>query len=99
MKKIPKDLNDLEKRIAEFKSKDVVQKQNEPLTNSRLFAKAFVLGTEFVGAVLVGVGLGLLLDRLLNSKVIFTIIFTLFGCAAGILNMYRSTKEMEKELK
>lgn len=99
MKKIPEDLNNLEKRIAEFKSNDVVQKKNEPLTNSRLFAKAFVLGTEFVGAVLVGIGLGLLLDRLLNSKIIFTIIFTLFGCAAGVLNMYRSAKEMEKELK
>ena len=99
MKKIPEDLNNLEKRIAEFKSNDVVQKKNEPLTNSRLFAKAFVLGTEFVGAVLVGIGLGLLLDRLLNSKIIFTIIFTMFGCAAGILNMYRSAKEMEKELK
>ena len=99
MKKMPEDLNNLEKRIADFKSNDVVQKRNEPLTNSSLFAKAFVLGTEFVGAVLVGVGIGLLLDRVFNSKIVFTIIFTLFGCVAGVLNMYRSTKEMEKELK
>ena len=98
MKKLPDDIVSLEKRIAEFEEKNGAQKQNAPLTNSRLFAKAFVLGTEFIGAVLVGVGLGLFLDWMLNSKVVFTILFSLFGCAAGVLNMYRASKEMEKEL-
>lgn len=98
MKKIPADIEALNRRISEFENKNVEYKKKAPLTNSRLFAKAFVLGTEFVGAVLVGIGLGVLLDWVFKSKIIFTIIFTLFGCAAGVMNMYKSAKEMEKEL-
>lgn len=98
MKKIPADIKALNERISEFENKNAEHKKNAPLTNSRLFAKAFVLGTEFAGAVLVGIGLGILLDWLFKSKVIFTIVFTLFGCAAGVVNMYKSAKKMEKEL-
>ena len=98
MKKLPSDIEALEKRIAEFENKNVEHKKNVPLTNSRLFAKAFVLGTEFIGAVVIGIGLGVMLDWLCGIKIVFTIIFTLFGCAAGVMNMYKSAKEMEKEL-
>jgi F0F1-type ATP synthase assembly protein I len=100
MSKKSDDITDLERRIAKFKSANVIRKKkNDSLTNSRLFAKAFVLGTEFVGAVLVGVGLGLLLDRAFDTKFVFTVVFTMFGCIAGVLNMYRSVNDVENELK
>lgn len=98
MKKNLSDIEALENRIAEFEHKNIEHKPNAPLTNSRLFAKAFVLGSEFVAAVLVGAGLGVLLDWLAGSRVVFTIIFALFGCVAGVINMYKSAEEMEKEL-
>ena len=98
MKNIPKDISRLDQRIAEFDNKKNVTRNNARLTNNRLFAKAFVLGTEFVGAVLVGIGLGFILDLICGSKVVFIIIFSLFGCVAGVMNMYRSAKEMEKDL-
>ena len=98
MIKVPDDIKEMEKRIAAFDDKNGAIKQSEPLTNSRLFAKAFVLGTEFIGAVLVGIGLGFLLDWACGSKIVFTIVFALFGVVAGGMNMYKSAKEMEKEL-
>ena len=98
MNKIPDDIKALEQRIASFNDKNGAIKKSEPLTNSRLFAKAFVLGTEFIGAVIVGIGLGLVLDMIFGSKIVFTIIFALFGCVAGVMNMYKSTKELEKDL-
>jgi ATP synthase protein I len=98
MKKIPDDIKKIDARIAEFENKNGAIKRKAPLTNNRLFAKAFVLGTEFIGAVLVGIGLGFLLDWTFNSKVVFTIIFAIFGCIAGVINMYRSAEDIEKEL-
>jgi ATP synthase protein I len=98
MKKNPEDINELEKRIAAFNEENGAIKKSAPLTNSKLVAKAFVLGTEFVGAVLVGIGLGFFLDTIFKSKVVFTIIFALFGCVAGVMNMYRSAQKMEKDL-
>ena len=98
MKKVPDDIKEMEKRIAAFDDKNGAIKKSVPLTNSRLFAKAFVLGTEFIGAVLVGIGLGFLLDWACGLKIVFTMIFALFGCVAGVMNMYKSAKEMEKEL-
>ena len=98
MIKIPDDIKEMEKRIAAFDDKNGAIKRSESLTSSRLFAKAFVLGTEFIGAVLVGIGLGFLLDWACGLKVVFTIIFALFGCVAGVMNMYKSAKEMEKDL-
>lgn len=98
MNKSPDDIEKLEKRIAEFDSKNGAIKDNHHLTSNRLFAKSFVLGTEFVGAIVVGVGLGVLLDRLFGCKILFTIVFALFGCIAGVMNMYRSAKDIEKDI-
>ena len=42
--------------------------------------------------------LGVVLDMFFESKVVFTIIFSLLGCVAGVLNMYRSMNKMEKDL-
>ena len=98
MKNTPEDISNLKKRIAAFNEENGALKKSAPLTSSKLFAKAFVLGTEFVGAVLVGLGIGVFLDSAFKTKVVFTIIFTLFGCVAGVMNMYRSAKKIDEEL-
>jgi F0F1-type ATP synthase assembly protein I len=98
MKKIPDDINKLDERIADFSIKKDVARRKVHLTSNRLFAKSFVLGTEFVGAVVVGMGLGYVLDMICHSKIVFMLIFSLFGCVAGVLNVYRRAKEMEKDL-
>ncbi len=52
---------------------------------------AFRIGVELVSALIVGVGIGLLLDWWLNTGPLFLIVFFLLGAGAGIVNVYRAT--------
>ncbi len=98
MKKTPENISELGKKIADFNNKDSTADKGGQVRNFHLFAEALALGTEFVAAVLVGVGLGFVLDMVFASKVVFTIIFSLFGCVAGVLNMYRRMEKIEKNI-
>ena len=51
---------------------------------------AFRIGVELVAALLVGVGIGLLLDRWLDTAPWFFVTFFFLGAGAGILNVYRA---------
>jgi ATP synthase protein I len=53
---------------------------------------AFRIGVELVAALIVGVGIGLLLDRWLGTAPWFLILFFFLGAAAGVLNVYRAAK-------
>jgi ATP synthase protein I len=54
------------------------------------FAQAMKLSTEFVAGVVVGAGLGWLIDRGLGTSPWGLIIFLLLGFCAGVLNVLRS---------
>ena len=54
------------------------------------FGRGFRLSSEMVGGVLVGAGLGWLLDRWLGTSPWGLIVFLLLGFAAGILNVMRA---------
>lgn len=49
----------------------------------------FRAGVEVVSALIVGVGLGLLLDRWLGTWPWLFLVFFVLGAAAGVLNVYR----------
>ena len=53
-------------------------------------ALAFRIGTELVSALVVGVGIGFLLDKWLDTTPWFLVVFFFLGAAAGILNVYRA---------
>jgi ATP synthase protein I len=53
-------------------------------------ARGFRLSTELVAGVLVGAGLGWLLDRWLGISPWGLIVFLLLGFAAGVLNVMRA---------
>jgi len=55
---------------------------------------AFRIGAELVAALVVGVGIGLLLDRWLGTAPWFLIGFFFIGSGAGIVNVYRATKNL-----
>ena len=59
-------------------------------TDTSAFARGFRLSTELVGGVLVGAGLGWLLDRWLGTTPWGLIVFLLLGFAAGVLNVMRA---------
>jgi ATP synthase protein I len=48
-------------------------------------------GSEFVSAVILGLGIGWALDRVLHTNPAFLIVFFLIGVAAGIWNVIRLT--------
>jgi ATP synthase protein I len=48
-------------------------------------------GSEFVSAVLVGLGIGWVLDRALHTNPAFLIVFFMIGVAAGVWNVIRLT--------
>jgi ATP synthase protein I len=54
------------------------------------YARGFRLSSELVAGVLVGAGLGWLIDRLLGISPWGLIVFLLLGFAAGVLNVMRS---------
>jgi ATP synthase protein I len=54
------------------------------------FARGFRLSTELVAGVLVGAGLGWLIDRWLGTTPWGLMVFLLLGFAAGVLNVMRA---------
>jgi len=48
-------------------------------------------GSEFVSAVVVGAGIGWVLDKALGTKPAFLIVFFMIGVAAGVWNVIRLT--------
>ncbi len=91
------DLEDLKTRLKIAKSK--LQNQNSEKNNKNkgvFLGNAFKLGTELVAAVVVGTIIGFILDNWFGTKPILIIIFFLFGSAAGILNVIKAAKRMQK---
>src|SRR3546814_17535331 len=57
---------------------------------------AFLIGVELVAERVVGGGIGWLLDKLFGTLPLFLILFFFLGSAAGILNVYRAARQMER---
>ena len=57
----------------------------------------FKISTEIIAALVVGVGIGLIVDNYFNTKPIGLIIFFIFGAFAGFLNVYRVMRRIEKQ--
>ena len=58
---------------------------------------ALKMGTEFVAAVFVASFIGFHVDKWLQTTPIFIIIFFIIGSVAGILNVVRSSKMINKD--
>ncbi|MGA1112120.1 MAG: AtpZ/AtpI family protein [Candidatus Pelagibacter sp.] len=64
--------------------------------NSSSFGTAFKLSTELVSAVVVGTIIGFILDTTFDTKPWLILIFFFVGVVAGIMNVIRSAKNMQK---
>jgi len=67
-------------------------------SNATSFGKALKISTELVAAVVIGSTIGFLLDSWFGTKPLLIICFFFVGVAAGILNVFRSAKKMQKKL-
>ena len=82
-------------KIAKEKAKNKLEKKNqEPSSN---IGQAFKMSTELVSAVAVGTIIGFILDSWFDTKPWLIIIFFFLGSSAGIINVFRAAKKMQKE--
>ena len=89
--------DNLKTRLKIAKSKFKKKNPSEGDDQKSSFGKAFQLGTELVSAVLVATIIGFILDNWFDTKPWLIIIFFFIGVAAGIINVVRSAKKMQKD--
>ncbi len=92
--------DDLNKRLRKARQIELGTSRKEPkLSNEKSgLGQAFRMSTELISALLVGVGLGWGLDKLLDTKPWMMIICIFLGGAAGILNVYNTAMRMADDL-
>ena len=71
-----------------------LNKNSSPQSSS--IGTAFKLSTELVSAVVVGTIIGFILDKTFGTKPWLILIFFFVGVAAGIINVFKSAKNMQK---
>lgn len=85
--------SELDKVSAERRADEKASKVPDRTSSAAGMTLAFRLGSEFVAGVLVGAGLGWVIDRFLGIAPWGMIVFMLLGFGAGIANMMRAAGE------
>ena len=83
----------LKDRLKNARKKLKLEEENPKTSN---IGQAFKLSTELVAAVLVGTIIGFILDNWFDTKPWLIIIFFFVGVVAGITNVIRSAKKIQK---
>lgn len=87
-----KKLQSLDQRIQKAKEKSIITEGKPP----HPVGKVMKVVVEIVAAMAVGLGIGILIDNYFETRPIFIIIFFLLGSCAGILNVFRVAKSLQK---
>ena len=93
-----KNLKEISTRLKIAKKNIKDFQQDSKGSSAASLGKALKISTELVAAVVVGSTIGFLLDNWFDTKPLLTICFFIMGVAAGILNVFRSAKKMQKKL-
>ncbi|MBM3486717.1 MAG: AtpZ/AtpI family protein [Alphaproteobacteria bacterium] len=85
----PGALQDLDARLRRLKAQEhPPERAGSPASRSG-YGFAMRLGVEIVAALIVGAGIGILLDQWLGTGPWLLIAFFVLGAAAGMMNVYR----------
>jgi ATP synthase protein I len=91
---MPKNSFKVRLEIAKNKlSRKSLYKNKQP---SSSIGTAFKMSAELVSAVVVGTIIGFILDKTFGTKPWLILIFFFVGVVAGILNVFKSAKKMQK---
>ena len=91
---MPKETFKTRLEIAKKKISDKYLSSNKKPSSS--IGTAFKMSTELVSAVAVGTIIGFILDNWFGTKPWLILIFFFIGVIAGIMNVIRSAKKMQK---
>ena len=91
------DNNDFRTRL-KIAKKQFIDKDKMKNDDKRglFMGSAFRLGTELVAAAVVGTIIGFILDNWFGTKPWLILIFFFVGVIAGIMNVVKSAKRMQK---
>jgi len=87
--------NQKEKLDSSSHNKD--KKKINEIKKSNAASFGFKISTEIVAALVVGVGIGIIVDNYFGISPFGLIIFFIFGALAGFLNVYRVMRRIEKQ--
>jgi len=90
------DEDQFKTRLKIAKNKRKKDKTSDENNKSSSMGAAFKMSTELVSAVAVGTIIGFILDNWFGTKPWFILIFFFIGVVAGILNVIKSAKKMQK---
>ena len=92
------NLNDFKTRLRIAKEKLKSSYENaDNKGNTSSMGSAFKLSTDLVAHVAVGTIIGFILDSWFDTKPWLIIIFFFLGSIAGILNVIKTAKQMQKK--
>jgi ATP synthase protein I len=94
----PSPLDDLNRRLAairERRREDAGDTERDD-TAKNAMGYALRIGVELVAGLVVGGGMGWLLDMWLGTGPFLLILFFFLGAAAGMLNVWRATRSMNR---
>lgn len=93
---VPQSKTSFEARLAEARRTETKGRRSD-LNETNAFGIATRLTAELVSGLVVGAGLGWLLDRVFDTSPIFLVVFFMFGAAAGIVNVFRAARQMNEK--
>ena len=91
---MPKETFKTRLEIAKKKISNKYLSSNKKPSSS--IGTAFKMSTELVSAVVVGTIIGFILDKTFGTKPWLILIFFFVGVIAGIVNVFKSAKKMQK---
>jgi len=92
----PQATADLGARIARARGQRSAQAAAEQTRQGDMsgMSRGLRLASEFVAAIIVGALLGWIIDSILPTKPWATVVMLLLGFAAGVLNVVKTTRQM-----
>ena len=96
----PTRSNDFDERLRRLRERMPSEDETVPgpgLASRTAMGFAFRAGVELMAALVVGGGIGWLLDRWLGTLPLFLLVFFFLGAGAGLLNVIRSAREMNRD--
>ena len=92
-----KKINEIATRLEIAKKNIKKTERNKEGSNAASLGKALKISTELVAAVVVGSIIGFILDSWFDTKPWLIIVFFVIGITAGIMNVVKSAKKMQKK--